>query len=76
MVTWEYLEVMLNTKEGWWRDSIGREGELARRAYGLMSFRYASASLLNELGAEGWELVGYDADPVARWILKRPSSQV
>lgn len=84
MKQWEYLEVGLDYSKGRWRDSLGREGALV----GSWSAWTHSGGLLNDLGRQGWELVGVEAYPntsggssygsgarAAKWIFKRPSSQ-
>ncbi len=61
MQSWEYLEIEVgafsrggksHTK---WTDSMGRSGELQQ--FGLLDGHPNPAPLLNELGAQGWELV-------------------
>jgi hypothetical protein len=81
--SWEYLEVVLGNDSIRadktnliWRDSMGRSGDLQ-----ALVFRFAnSAPLLNELGAQGWELVGVQPSSdvsghYAKYILKRPRAQ-
>jgi hypothetical protein len=70
---WEYLEVEIKELGSYhphpWQDSMGRSGELKRLGEELSN----SAPLLNELGAQGWELVGvYSPGRAAKLILKRP----
>jgi hypothetical protein len=71
MQKWEYLEVFLDSSYGVWQDSMGRNGQLAemRKPRGF-SWK-PSAGLLNELGAQGWELTGISG---AVLYLKRPST--
>jgi len=76
--SWEYLEIELYTydrarREGrpGWKDSMGRSGVLDEMLGGHF---LNSAPLLNELGAQGWELVGVQSTPSyeSKLILKRP----
>lgn len=50
---WEYVEVYVDVNNSAWRDSRGNVGDLRARHY-----RFAPDELLDELGADGWELVG------------------
>lgn len=81
MQKWEYLEVY-HWRSGW-SDSMGRSGDFvyvdAREIDGRW---YHSGGLLNELGAQGWELIGIEVLPAgqygttaAKWIFKRPGAQ-
>ncbi len=92
MQKWEYLEVYLDYSAGsWvdreghrhyragsWADSMGREGQLVR----VSPVWQHSGGLLNELGSQGWELVGVESYPeatggglaAAKWVFKRPVS--
>ena len=74
MQPWLYLCVM--TWDADWADSAGRTGKFPQ-----VKGRFSSgdwhdpASLLNELGKEGWELVGTVSGATAgcyKLILKRP----
>ncbi len=81
MQRWEYLEIQIDSGIRVWRDSLGREGELREATGRWGSYRHGGA-LLNDLGDQGWELVGIEAvpsgstvwqsRPEARWIFKRP----
>jgi hypothetical protein len=86
MQQWEYLEVLVHyygismKQVGEWHDSMGRRGNLVRMELEGHGFWYHSGGLLNELGAQGWELVGIEEDPVqgsgsgVKWVLKRPKA--
>lgn len=79
MQNWEYLEVFFDYASNTWQDSMGRRGELD------VDDRFKHAGkLLNELGQQGWELVGLEFYPnssggtiygayLAKWVFKRPS---
>ncbi len=68
MAKWEYLEVYV-LPSGVWTDNTGRTGAPTRLYNGWVT----SATLLNELGAEGWELAGVvPSDGAYRLLLKRP----
>jgi len=58
MSSWEYLDVIVCQRD--WRDSTGRIGELPEiQTPRGGAFHFGALSpLLNELDAEGWELVG------------------
>ncbi len=83
MQRWEYLEVEVNYFYGWWRDSLGRRGKLvdSEEADPNQPFSH-SGPLLNELGEQGWELIGIQVLPHggtfrtydARWVFKRPGT--
>jgi hypothetical protein len=63
---WEYLEFKVDLEHRQWRGGVNNsEGKLAGAN---------SQALLNELGAQGWELagVGGDTDFVYRLFFKRP----
>jgi len=66
---WEYLEIAIQGHR--WSDSMGRSGVLDEMLGGHF---LNSAPLLNELGAQGWELVGVQSTPSyeSKLILKRP----
>lgn len=76
MQAWEYLEIEL--RESKWSDSLGRGGEL--ESFIDSSSPYParnSAALLNELGAQGWELIGVQGSEYvsrAKLYLKRPKA--
>jgi hypothetical protein len=71
MQQWEYLQVTFShsrrvgdEREHPWRDSLGRKGVASSH---VSNIDYAT--LLNQLGAEGWELVGNWERAI---IFKRP----
>jgi hypothetical protein len=71
MPRWEYLEVQLS--EGEWIDSHGRAGELEEFGERWTGYTHAGG-LLNELGAEGWELAGvWGTGSSASLYFKRPT---
>lgn len=62
MQRWEYLEMRVDAEWNYWVDSTGTNGHLeAWELAGMrakLDFRwFTSASRMNELGMEGWELV-------------------
>jgi hypothetical protein len=71
----EYLE--LRIWDGQWIDSAGREGQLHGRMWAHPQKHsainvYDHGPLLNELGAQGWELMGFgDSMSGGTYILKR-----
>ena len=80
MQSWEYLEIEL-VSQAWrgggareWKDSMGRSGKLEPLGQNFLN----STPLLNELGAQGWELVGVQSYETngntfgAKLFLKRP----
>ena len=71
MQSWEYLQVCVIDRN--WADSLGRNGQLAPGP-GL-DWRLVTP-LLNELGGEGWELVGTTSGDgranIYQLFLKRP----
>jgi len=80
MQRWEYLELFLNYYYDRWSDSSGREGTLVR--HGSEPQFVHSGGLADELGHQGWELVGIETYPYmdsgnsygvsyAKWIFKR-----
>ena len=71
MQKWEYLEVSVAYRH--WVDSMGRSGELSQQAHSHAGF-YSAASLLNELGQQGWEVTGVAAGNSSTFtlLLKRP----
>lgn len=74
MTRWEYREVFVNHQYGWWMDQHGQLGKLAAvRTPARGEYRFATP-LLEELGAEGWELAGVvgEADREQRLYFKRP----
>lgn len=89
MQQWEYLELFLSYYQGKWEDSLGRQGELVKGELSgyASSWKWQhSGTLLNELGQQGWELVGVEAYPytygggsiglglvAAKWLFKRQS---
>ena len=66
MQRWEYLTIVTNGKH--WSDSRGRAGELVQRKTHQGLHWYDLASVLNELGEQGWEFVGGGG----QLIFKRP----
>jgi hypothetical protein len=68
MQQWEYLEVYIDSDEDRWRDSAGRKGKL-KEARASPSGEYGLASLFNQLGTEGWDLVL--KEPYS-YVFKRP----
>jgi hypothetical protein len=61
MQRWEYVEVLLDAREGRWFDDRGRSGDLAHVEYGsgrLAEEHVFLSKVLAELGADGWELIG------------------
>ena len=62
MQKWEYLEVRVFGPE--WGDSRGNWGRLEAQELkrGYAAHWHWSATLLNELGEEGWELTGIADD--------------
>lgn len=79
MQRWEYLEVFLNYSWAKWHDSTGRQGELVTGAKITdIHWWQHSGPLLNELGREGWELVGVEShtgsNDGAKWIFKRTAA--
>ena len=74
MPQWEYLEVY--TFEGAWADNRGRRGDLDEVVKVKNRIAHSRATLLNDLGSQGWELVGLECpasayDPVTLFF-KRP----
>ncbi len=73
MDRWEYLEIWAS-KAQWW-DSVGRSGKLPEST---ADDCWPVTPLLNELGDQGWEVVGIAADGYHWWqqklLLKRPAS--
>ncbi len=79
MQQWEYLEVYLFQGEpgqGSWMDSTGRQGSMVVVDVPGAKYRWnTSAAALNDLGAQGWELVAaMPAGAGHRLIFKRPAS--
>ncbi len=73
MTAWEYLEVFADTVQARrWLDNTGRTGELGREASGYDFY----ASLLDQFGQEGWELVSVMGEGAMagsyRFFFKRP----
>ena len=69
MQKWEYLTVSAHEHD--WVDSRGRSGKFKNlKSVGLLSAWKAwdYVPLLNELGAEGWELI----DSFGAFTFKRP----
>jgi hypothetical protein len=64
---WEYLDLMVLSAD--WADSQGRSGKLTEFPVEGRDEYWTVGPLLNQLGAEGWELVGFQG---GRLILKRP----
>ena len=76
MTVWEYLEVFANTvQDRQWLDSRGRTGELGQQESGYDFY----ASLLNQLGQEGWELISVMGEGAMagsyRFFFKRPKEE-
>jgi hypothetical protein len=67
MQKWEYIELRIFGPE--WADSRGNSGKVAPSAarHGYTGQWRSIAPILNELGAEGWEMAGIadDASPNA-----------
>jgi len=69
MQRWEYLELVYLGLEAQWMDSNGESGRVSRvRQTHMLTDR------MNELGAQGWELVGVVGidEQYYRLIFKRP----
>jgi hypothetical protein len=65
---WEYLRVYFpGTK---WYDSLGRSGEGVKTGQGW----YHCGGLLNELGAQGWELTGVGGQYGNLLYFRRPGA--
>jgi hypothetical protein len=75
MQRWEYLTIFISTVT--WQNSLGRTGTL-RNIYprALESDRVGDPTeLLNELGEQGWDLVGVNSGytlTTYKLFLKRP----
>jgi hypothetical protein len=80
MQRWEYLELFLNYYYDRWCDSSGREGTLVR--HGTEKQFVHTGGLADELGQQGWELIGIETYPYmdagnsfgvsfAKWLFKR-----
>ena len=73
MQAWEYLEVLVSPASSRWEDSTGHVRHLVVEGAGASQWA-TMTPLLNELGAEGWELAA--ARAVARGrhrlVFKRP----
>ena len=70
---WEYLEVLVHVEA--WSDSAGGGGTLPIATVGKAQMP-ATSPLLNQLGAEGWELTGVaggHSPLIFRLFLKRRS---
>jgi hypothetical protein len=70
MQQWEYIDLFLRGSS--WADSTGRSGKLpATRIDGTNTL--ALSPVLNELGTEGWKVVGImPGSTTTRIILTRP----
>jgi hypothetical protein len=58
MQQWEYLELRVHTSWDNWSDSLGRSGPLST----VTGPHRGTAAVCNELGEQGWELVGLTSD--------------
>ena len=78
MQKWEYIEVFVNYPDKRRDDSMGRSGELIVVNEGFVYQWEHSGGLLNELGAQGWEMTGVETHTsssgthAAKWLFKRP----
>ena len=89
MQGWEYLKVFLDYQQERWSDNLSREGDLSAGPLGRYELAWHhSGDLLNDLGQQGWELVGVESYPYlfdgttsgrgvssGKWIFKRPSTE-
>jgi hypothetical protein len=65
---WEYLEVYVF--DGSWTDSSGRKGRLKEVSVGSLARGFRDTTpLLNELGRQGWELIGTTGSSVTCYKL-------
>ncbi len=75
MATWEYLQIDVTSDA--WRDSTGRDGKVPEiRMKSGRSIRDMT-SILNERGAERWELTGVagsESHLKYQLFLKRPKA--
>ncbi len=69
MQKWEYLVLSVGVVSGGveWSDSAGRKGRLGR------DWDASVAALLNDLGLQGWELIGVTTPGgPSKFYFKRP----
>ena len=72
MQQWEYKDVHVAATT--WTDGTGSRGSLQRFAHEAGHSFWSANQLLNELGSEGWELIGSAAGAADHYVLffKRP----
>jgi hypothetical protein len=75
MQVFEYLEVRLS---GWrWEDSAGKRGRITPGAGRSPTAQDMMASRLEEMEAEGWELIGVVGDATnSRSFFRRPARSI
>ena len=56
MQKWEYMELLAGPRT--WQDSAGQAGETPSIGTASLERWWSVTPILNELGTEGWELVG------------------